>query len=168
MSSSEPTRSSTRTWMTMRSLPELPRASSGATIQRSDAASARLRHFRPHSSRGGQVFRPGGSHAGALAKAVPTTNSIGTGKDSRWRDQERRHAAPRAPAARCWPCLGRPRSGVDTPRPTTPGGGELSMAPRATVRRRDVRSDDAAHRGARPARWRPRSAVAPPWGRVHP
>ena len=110
----------------------------------------------------GSGRRPRWRRRRPLRPPVPTRNSIGTGKDSRWRDRGRRHADPRTRTARCWPCLGRLRSGVDTPRRTTPGGGELSMAPRATIRRRDVRRDDVGRRGAGLGRSCPRSAVAPP------
>ena len=78
------------------------------------------------------------------------------------------NAAPRASTARCWSRQGRSPSDVDIPRRTTPAGGELSMASRATIRQRDVRSDDADHRDAGLARWCRRSAVAPPAGRAHP
>jgi len=99
---------------------------------------------------------------------VPTRNSVGTRRNSRRRDQGRRHADHRIPALRCWPLQRRPRSGVDTPRRTTLGGGKLSMAPRATIRRRDVRNDDASRRGAGSGRSCRRSAVASPAGRAHP
>jgi len=83
---------------------------------------------------------------------VPTRNSVGTGRNSWWRDQGRRQADPRTPGARCWSRRGRLPSDVDRPRRTTPAGEELSMARRATIRPRDVRSDDASRRGAGLAR----------------
>jgi hypothetical protein len=99
---------------------------------------------------------------------VPTRNSVGTGRTPGWRDRRRRHADPGTATAGCCSRLGQPPPEVDVPRRTTPAGGVWSMASRAMIRRRDVRSHDAGHRGAGLARrWR-RSAVAPPVGRAHP
>jgi hypothetical protein len=64
---------------------------------------------------------------------VPPRNSVGTGGNSRWRDQGHRHADPGTPTGACRPRPGQQPSEMEIPRRTTPVGRELSMAPRAAV-----------------------------------
>ena len=82
--------------------------------------------------------------------------------------QGHRHADPGTPAGACWPRPGQQPSDVDTPRRTTPPGGELLIEPRAKVRQRDVRSGDADGQGAGSGRSCRKPAVAPPEGRACP
>jgi len=99
---------------------------------------------------------------------VPTRNSIGMGRASAGVRSASPTRGSQKPERAVWPSLGRPRSGVETPRRPTPSGGTLPVTPRATVRQRDVRHDDANRRGAGLERSCRRSAVVPPAGRAHP
>lgn len=105
----------------------------------------------------------------AFTIAVPSRNSIGTGKTSDGARSLRPTRGPGNAERAVFAVSGDDRGSVwmHHGRPTRRGG-KLSVAPRAVLRRRDVRRDDANRRGVGPGRSGRRSAVAPPAGREHP